>query len=487
MKKQEQLFYLINSLSKSEKRNIRKNFSNDSNYLKLFDAIDYQDEYDDKKIRELFKNTKFIRQLHVTKNYLTKQILKNLRNDNSTISVDTRLNNYLSEIELLYKKELFDYCLQLIQKAEKLAEQFEKNNYLNLIQNWKRKIYMQQKNIFEHTGEVKKIIDQQATNIKVTSNENKYWELTLEQFDNFEKPLKKREKFFKNNLLLDEKNALSLRGKINYYHIHYSNALISDNSNYGLDNLNKLVELLETNPLRITDDPTSYITTLSNKVSLLLTIKQYDEIPILLKKIREIPEKYEIHNKEKISVKLNLRTYNIELEMYRDLKQFENAEALIDIVQNFLTVNQKSITKNYIVLFYYQFAYIFFMLNNYNKSLRWTNKLLQNDLAKIREDIYLYSRLLNLMIHFELSNNIVLKYAVDATRKSLRKKRSLLNYENVLLRFFSKISMARKEDRKSFFLKLKNDLFAKTDNNKKLDVLDYIDFEEWIGNKLIKY
>jgi hypothetical protein len=486
MKKQEQLFYLIKSLSNSEKRNIRKNFCIDSNYLKLFDAIDYQDEYDNKEIRELFKNTKFIRQLHVTKNYLTKQILKSLRNDNSTISVDTKLNNYLSEIELLYKKELFDYCLQLIQKAEKLGKQFEKYNYLNLIQNWKRKIYMQQKNIFEHSGFVKKIIEQQTSNIKVISNENKYWELTLDQFDNFEKSQNERKEFFENKLLQNEANALSLRAKINYYHIHYSNTVISNVENNGLDNLNKLVELLETNPRRITDDPTSYITTLNNKVSLLLTIKQYDEIPSLLKKIREIPEKYDIHNKEKISVKLKLRTYNVELEMYRDLKQFEKAEVLIEEVENFLIENDKSITKNYIVLFYYQFAYIFFMLNNYNKSLSWTNRLLQNDLTRIRDDIYLYSRFLNLMIHFELSNNIVLKYAVDATRKSLRKKRSLLNFEKVLLRFFSKISMARKEERKSLFLKLENDLFEKIDDKMKLDILDYIDFESWITHKLIK-
>ncbi len=484
MKKQEQLFYLIKSLSKSEKRNFRRNNTFSKNYLQLFDAIDSQEEYNNNEIKDLFKNTKFINQLHVTKNYLTKQILRSLRNDNSTISVDTRLNNSLSEIEILYKRELFDYCLQLIQKAEKLAEQFEKHNYLNIILNWKRKIYMQHKNIFNNIYSVDKIIKQQAKNIEASDNENKYWKLTLDQLDNFGKTLNERSDFFKNRLLLNEKNALSLRGKTNYYHIHYSNAVTSNKPDEGLENLNKLVELIETNHIRITDDPTPYVTTLSNKVSLLLTIKQYDNIPSILKKIRDIPNKYDIHNKEKISVKLNLRTYNVELEMYRDLKHFEKAEELINVVENFLNANRKSITKNYIVLFYYQFAYVYFMLNNYNKSLRWTNMLLQNDLAKIRDDIYLYSRFLNLMIHFELSNNIVLKYAVDATRKSLRKKRILLNYEKVLLRFFSKISMSRKEDRNKIFSDLKKDLFAKTDVKKKMDVLDYIDFGSWINKKL---
>ena len=88
------------------------------------------------------------------------------------------------------------------------------------------------------------------------------------------------------------------------------------------------------------------------------------------------------------------------------------------------------------------------------------------------------------MIHFELGNNIVLKYAVDATRKHLRKKRTLLNFEKVLLNFFSKISLSRNEKHEMLFQKLKENLFSKTEANKKIDVLDYIDFEEWIRNKI---
>jgi len=487
MKKQDQLFFLIKSLSKKEKNNFRKRNSSNKNLIKLFDAIDSQEFYDVNQIKELFKNTKFIKQLHVTKNYLIKEILSSLRQDNSSISVSMKLNNLLTEIELLFKRELFDQCLFQIKKAEILANNYEKFNYSILILDWKRKLYLHQKNIFKNRSEFCEIISEQNENVKFVENELEYWNLILNQFEYFGKSENEKGHFFSNPLLKEEKNARSIRAKTNYYHIHYSNAVTSNNPQNALENLNKLIKLLEDLPLRIIEDPSSYITTLNNKVSLLLSLKRYDQIPITLELIRDIPNKYNLLDKEKISVRLNLRTYNVELEMYRDIKEFLNAEKLIITIEEFLSKNQKSITDSYRVLFYYQFAYIYFMLGNYNKSLIWTNTLLQNDLAKVRDDVYTYSRFLNLMIHFELGNNIVLKYAVDATRKHFRKKRNLLNFEKVLLNFFSKISMARSDLHKSLFIKLKENLFAATEEKKKLDVLDYIDFEEWITKNLNEF
>ena len=135
-----------------------------------------------------------------------------------------------------------------------------------------------------------------------------------------------------------------------------------------------------------------------------------------------MPEKYKLKNKDRISVKLMVRTYNVELEMYRDLKEFKKAENLIEEIQLFLTLNENLVPNNYKTLFYYQFAYIFFMRNKLSEALHWTNELLGGKISGVREDLKSYVRFLNLMIHFELGNTIVLKYAVDASRRFLKKK-----------------------------------------------------------------
>ena len=75
MKPSTELFNLIQSLSKSEKRFFKLSSSlqdGEKNYLKLFDAIEKQKSYDEKEIKLLFKAEKFIQHLPSEKNHLYK-------------------------------------------------------------------------------------------------------------------------------------------------------------------------------------------------------------------------------------------------------------------------------------------------------------------------------------------------------------------------------------------------------------------------------
>ena len=59
MKPSSELFNLIKSLTKSEKRFFKLSSSlqsGEKNYLKIFDAIDEQDEYDEYALKDMFKN-----------------------------------------------------------------------------------------------------------------------------------------------------------------------------------------------------------------------------------------------------------------------------------------------------------------------------------------------------------------------------------------------------------------------------------------------
>ncbi|MEZ4950160.1 MAG: hypothetical protein R2784_12335 [Saprospiraceae bacterium] len=51
----------------------------EKNYLKLFDLVSNQEEYDEESVKEAFKGEKIVNSLHVTKNYLVKLILKSLK------------------------------------------------------------------------------------------------------------------------------------------------------------------------------------------------------------------------------------------------------------------------------------------------------------------------------------------------------------------------------------------------------------------------
>lgn len=86
METREQLFKLIKSLSKNEKRYFkvfaRKNDDGETksqfNYVMLFDAIDGQKNFDDEKLKVMVKSKLQITHLPVLKNQLFELILKSL-------------------------------------------------------------------------------------------------------------------------------------------------------------------------------------------------------------------------------------------------------------------------------------------------------------------------------------------------------------------------------------------------------------------------
>ncbi len=111
MKPSNQLFDLIKSLTKSEKRFFKLQSalqSGDKNYVRLFDLIDKMNEYDEENVKKTFKGEKFIKHLPSEKNHLYKLILKALRSYYGETSVSSMLKQEIKNIEILYNKALFE-------------------------------------------------------------------------------------------------------------------------------------------------------------------------------------------------------------------------------------------------------------------------------------------------------------------------------------------------------------------------------------------
>ena len=125
-RKKEQLFQLIKSLSKEEKRHFKLqvnkyNSTHENNYIRLFNAIDKQEVYDEEVIKKQFDGETFVKQLTVTKNYLLKQILKSLQNLYHEDSVDLQALVMHHQIAILFKKGQYDICRSLAKKGIELS------------------------------------------------------------------------------------------------------------------------------------------------------------------------------------------------------------------------------------------------------------------------------------------------------------------------------------------------------------------------------
>lgn len=485
MNKNEHLFQLIKSLTPAEKKYFRSFVSRgEKNYLRLFNYIDSQPFFSDEEIKHHFAEEKFIKQLHVTKNYLSKLILKSLRSYHNKISIESQLNDLLKDAEILFKKELYAQAVEIINKVINLAERYEKFPQLLAGYEWKRKILLRTSTPLAVEEQQNEILGESINIAEKIISENKYWYLTFDSLGFFTGKYHNVSEYFRNGLLREENFPDSLRAKILFLHLRHTLFLRDGKIKDALQEIDQLIRLLEENPDRVSDEPSSYVTALNNKITMLLTNKYYEEIPDLLEKVRNVPEKYHAGENNFLTTKSILRTFNIELEMYRDTKEFEKGYVKIALINEFMEKYAEMIQPDYSMLLFYQFAYFSFMQKDFKQALNWTNKIINGNYGKVREDIQSFSRFLNMMIHLELKNVYVLRYAVESTRRFLKKKRELHNFEKVLLKYFSKVSMCNPEKHNTLLANLEKDLFAKTDEKVKSIVLDYLDFEVWINTHL---
>ncbi|MBS1936142.1 MAG: hypothetical protein JST96_19235, partial [Bacteroidetes bacterium] len=128
------LFQLIHSLEKSEKRHFKlyiKRSSTKENLkiVRLFDAIDKQNEYDEKQLLKKLPGTEKP-QLYNLKTHLYKQILASLRLLKSADSIDLQLNEQFDYAHILYKKGLFMQSLRILERAKETAKANQKFNVL---------------------------------------------------------------------------------------------------------------------------------------------------------------------------------------------------------------------------------------------------------------------------------------------------------------------------------------------------------------------
>ena len=132
MKPSVELFKLIKSLTKSEKRFFKLSSSlqsGEKNYLKIFDYIEKQTEYDEYELKKAFEGETFIKHLPSEKNHLYKLILKSLRSYYSEPSVNSTLKQEIKNIEILYNKALYKECEKFVSRAKQTAKKFEKFYY----------------------------------------------------------------------------------------------------------------------------------------------------------------------------------------------------------------------------------------------------------------------------------------------------------------------------------------------------------------------
>jgi tetratricopeptide (TPR) repeat protein len=484
------LFSLIKSLSGSEKRyfkifaNTRGGKSN--KYIKLFEAIDKQAEFDEDELKATVYGNAPIesRKYSELKAYLYELILKSLHAFDEKTSVDFRLKNMLQSVRVLFKRSHFDECKEILKKAKKLAFKYEQFNTIIDLLNWEKNIASAETDISFLDKELSRINEQEEWCLQRLQNISEYRNIFFQLLLCIRKDVSRRkEQIEELKLIIDHpllenfENAKSHTAQVLFYRIfsiYYFS--ISDANNF-YDTSQTLIKLLESKKFLLQEDVSEYISVLNNHVVSCGKLNKIKEIRDTLDKYSKI-KPITVDDELKIlrqyyMGKFSLCIYTGEFEEgYSELLKHKKQIKKFD--SGFFNNNT----------FFFQYFVIYFGVGDYENALRSLNDWLALPKNIERKDLQSLARVLNLIIHYELGNTMLLESLLRSTYRFLNKENRLFEFEKKFLNFIREsLKPHSKKELKKILEALKKD-FEDLSKTSAKGSFGLFDMTVWLESKI---
>jgi hypothetical protein len=492
------LFRLIKSLTKAEKRYFkiyasRHTIGELNEYVHLFDLYEKQQVFEEKSLMKEFIRSGTPNKYSITKTRLFDTVLKSLEMYHANSSVEIELSRLLHTAEILFKKSLYDECLKAVVKAKKIAEQNEKYASLLAIARWEKKILEKDSYAVADEISIKELYDRDKKTMQHIENYNEYWNLKSLLFLHLNKHGKARDanqldffsKIISHPLLSDASMALSFDARYLYYQIKYTYYFALNDYENSYTYTLQMLRLLEGNAELIAKEPNRYFSVLSNMIYFCGRLKKQKELPMYLAKLRSLKEDLKENMTEDIELKLFSTLYSSELSVCLETGDYKKALTLIPEIEKGLKLYGSKINFMRESFFCFNCAIVFFAENDFRKSLKWLNRLLNNNELDSGLDLYCMARILNLIIHIELGNDELLPYAFTSTQRYLNKKNRTYKFETLMLNFIRVIMKTGDAAmQQKIYLELLTNLQDLTNDQFEKTVFEYFDFISWVESKL---
>ena len=493
MKPSEDLFELIKSLNQTEKRYFKvyasKSGAGDNVYIRLFDAIENQEKYDEKALRQKFANEAFVRQLHVAKNYLYKVILKSLASYHSKTSVNAQVLEMLRVVEVLDEKGFYKQGEKILKRAKELCIEYEKYLLLAQFCEWECKIISRKSEL----GKMQAVINEEQRSLDAMRQMLDYKKKAFSVYDKVVALGVARDQsemsLFKNEMkaaiLNKDDRALSNEARYYKYSAFSLFASATGDRKKHYEYTRKILDIFEKSDALRNEYPYHYISSINNLCNALFYLDRNEEVVKLVKKMRDFCNEFGVNKWEDAYFTGLLLSYDIEITAYMNTGQFHKINDLIAPVDELLKNHGAKAKKSHVLDLVYDISYGLFILKDYNRSLDWLLKIINDRHLPMRYDIYCASRILHLLLHFELGNELLLRNIIRPTMKYLDRKKRLFQPERILLKFLdAQMRVKDKESRERNFRILQAEIANILKKTLERNVLQYFDIPSWIESKV---
>jgi tetratricopeptide (TPR) repeat protein len=495
MKPSTELFDLIKSLTKSEKRFFKLHSalqSGPKNYLRIFEAVDRQKDYDEEALKAQFKNETFIKHFPSEKNHLYKLILKALRAFHAEATVSGILKMEIKNIEILNDKALYEEANKTLHRAKRIARENERFYYWFELLNWEKQLLEEAYESGEFTKDLDALIEEEREVIEKLRNLAAYHILYSKinyvfrsgGYVRTDEEHAMVEEISEHPLIKGKNTALSKRAAtICYYTQGFCHWAKRDWAT-SLEKFKRVRQILDEQPQLKSDLPRRYVRAMHYMVQCQIELGEYNEARSNIKVMRALHSEPGFSGVD-IAVQVFHASYLSELRLMDRMGDYAKALELVAPILSGLEEYGPRLHKEHLLEFYHDLACVHFGADQVNKSLFWLNKVLNDPEPTLRQDIFVYARLVNLVVHYELGNYDLLEYIVRSTHRFLSKRHRAHKVETLLIESVKKMARAQQASAKQEHAKaLLSGLQELMKDPNEGTVLKYFDFLSWARSKV---
>ena len=488
------LFVLIKSLSKSEKRQFklyvgRIGVNEDSKFLLLFTVLQKLKIYDESAILKYGFVKK--EQLSNLKAHLYKQILISLRLNPSHQNIRIQIREQLDFATILYHKGLYTQSLKILDKAKSLAVANEEKNIAYEIIELEKVIEGQY-----ITRSISNRADELTIQAKELSQKNllasKLSNLSLQLYGVFLKTgfvkqaseYDKITKYFHERLPEYKISELGFREKLWLYksYLWYSFLIQDFLGCYKYSK--KWVDLFHEHPGMIKLNPVFFLNGYQNLLEALFFIKQHEKFKETLASLIGITKEEGFPKDDNVQSLIFLYVGSNKLNAHFMEGTFKEGLPLIPETLEGLHKHKTRIDEHHVMVFYYKIASLYFGIGEHQKCIEFLNKIISNKSLQMREDLLCFSRILNLVAHYEAGLDYNLESLIKSTYKFLIKMEDLYLVQKEMIKFLKQLGEIYPQEIKNAFKELHAKLKVFEEDPYERRAFLYLDVLSWLESRI---
>lgn len=492
--KKDALFILIRSLSKSEKRQFklyvgRLGGNTDANFIALFNVLDKQQSYNEKQI---LKNTNIKKQqLSNSKAHLYKQLLVSLRLSPLHQNVRSQIREQIDFASILFNKGLYKQSLKILDKAKNSAIENEENNLAYEIVELEKVVESQY---------ITRSLSNRADTLSIQAKDLSIRNVLISKLSNLSLQLyswllrngyaKSNEdlelvtNYFNSHMPIYTISELGFKEKLFLYKSYLWYSLITQDFVSSYRYSQKWIDIFNDKPIMKSVNPVFYLKGYNYLLESLFMLRHTQKFKITLENLHNDIVQHNFLLNENTEIIASIYYHQNKLNLFFLEADFAGGVDYVPTVLEKVEEFRKKVDEHHIMVFYYKIGCMYFGIADYKNCILYLNKIISNKALSMREDLLCFSRVLNLVAHYEAGIDENIDALIKTTFKFLIKMNDLHAVQRKMIEFLKSLTDLYPSELKSAFKKLHSELKVYENHPYEKRSFLYLDIISWLESNI---